>query len=250
MRLFSQPWLLVGGCSLLILIVIYFSRSTWRREFFANFQPPLSLQTSQEFQAFLTFHGTVCDMWNEVIQKSMQSDQTTLTQPEYVQQLEQAQKPPTTLLRCDTPLSATTDVPTLLATIPTSIDVYSNTLTFLNNKTTAMIVKLEGALQGNIEAFAPFQATLTCDQTGASLTCSGTVPPPGSDPSGSDPSGPSGPTQAQIEEIIQRATVINEAVPDVQALYTSAQANIAKLKDYSGKAQNGTLYNEVNIPPS
>ena len=113
-----------------------------------------------------------------------------------------------------------------------------------------MIVKLEGALQGNIEAFAPFQATLTCDQTGASLTCSGTVPPPGSDPSGSDPSGPSGPTQAQIEEIIQRATVINEAVPDVQALYTSAQANIAKLKDYSGKAQNGTLYNEVNIPPS
>jgi len=178
-------------------------------------------------------------MWNEVIQKSMQSDQTTLTQPQYVQQLEQAQTPPVPLLRCDTALSDDTSPDILLAVMPTSIDVYANTLAFLNTTSTGMITKLEGALQGTIEGFAPFQATLTCTQNGASLTCSGSVP---------DPSGASGPNQALIAEILQRAATINEAVPDVQAAYASAQANIAKLKDYSDKAQNGTLINEVNIP--
>ena len=108
-----------------------------------------------------------------------------------------------------------------------------------------MITKLEGALQGTIEGFAPFQATLTCTQNGSSLTCSGSADPSGSDPSGASPSGPN---QALIAEILQRAATINEAVPDVQAAYASAQANIAKLKDYSDKAQNGTLINEVNIP--
>lgn len=77
-----------------LCFVVYISHVQWRRELFADFQPqPPSLKTSQEFQAFLTFHGTVCAMWNEVIQKSTQSDQTTLTQPQYVQQLEQAQTP-------------------------------------------------------------------------------------------------------------------------------------------------------------
>ena len=244
MRLFSHLPLLVGGCLVALCFVVYISHVQWRRELFADFQPqPPSLKTSQEFQAFLTFHGTVCAMWNEVIQKSMQSDQTTLTQPQYVQQLEQAQTPPVPLLRCDTALSDDTSPAILLAVMPTSIDVYANTLAFLNTTSTAMITKLEGALQGSIESFAPFQATLTCTQNGASLTCSGSA-----DPSGSGPSGPSGPSQALIDEILLRAATINEAVPDVQAAYASAQANIAKLKDYSDKAQNGTLINEVNIP--
>jgi hypothetical protein len=230
-------------------LVVVLSHVQWRRELFANFQPPPpSLKTSQEFQAFLSFHGTVCAMWNEVIQQSMQSDQTTLSQPQYVQQLEQAQKPPVPLLRCDTALSDDTPPDILLTVMPTSIDVYANTLTFLNTTSTGMLTKLEGALQGNIEGFAPFQATLTCNQNGSSLTCSGSVPDAsGSDPSGSDPSRSN---PVLIAEILQRAATINEAVPDVQAAYASAQANIAKLKDYSNKAQNGTLINEVNIPSS
>lgn len=240
MRLFSHLPLLVGGCLVALCFVVYISHVQRRRELFADFQPqPPSLKTSQEFQAFLTFHGTVCAMWNEVIQKSMQSDQTTLTQPQYVQQLEQAQTPPVPLLRCDTALSDDTPPAILLAVMPTSMDVYANTLAFLNTTSTAMITKLEGALQGTIDGFAPFQATLTCTQNGSSLTCSGSVP---------DASGASGPSQALIAEILQRAATINEAVPDVQAAYASAQANIAKLKDYSDKAQNGTLINEVNIP--
>jgi hypothetical protein len=231
-----------------LVLVVVLSHVQWRRELFANFQPPPpSLKTNQEFQAFLSFHGTVCAMWNEVIQKSMQSDQTTLTQPQYVQQLEQALIPPIPLLRCDTALSDDTSPDILLTVMPTSIDVYANTLAFLNMKTTSMLTKLEGALQGNIEGFAPFQATLTCNQNGSSLTCSGSADPSGSDPSGASPSEPN---PVLIAEILQRAATINEAVPDVQAAYASAQANIAKLKDYSNKAQDGTLVNEVNIPSS
>ena len=230
-------------------LVVYASQRIGRGrrwiESWANPPPPIDLATNKIFQKFLQFHGTVCDMWNEVVQKSMDSDQTTLSKAAYIQQMEQAIQPPTTLIQCASTLSATTDPAVLLQEIPTSIDPYKNTLTFLIDKTTGMLAKLEGALQGNIEQFAPYQATVTCDPTsqscqGQNITCS--LSGDAVDASGNANN------QVMLQQVLQRIVPLLETEPEIQPLYSQAQANITKLKEYSGKAQNGTLVNDVNMP--
>ena len=223
------------------LFVVYAARSG-RRWIEQWTNPPIDLATNKLFQSFLQFHGTVCDMWNEVVQKSMDSDQTTLTKAAYIQQMEQAIQPPMTLIQCASTLSATTDPATLLQEIPTTIDPYKNTLTFLVSKTTSMLTKLEGALQGTIEQFAPYQATVSCDPTtqtcqGSNITCS----------ISGDASGNAN-NQVLLQQVLDRIGPILEGVSDIQPLYSQAQTNIAKLKEYSGKAQDGSLVNDVNIP--
>jgi hypothetical protein len=233
------------------LFVVYAARSVGvgRRwiENWANPPPPIDLATNKLFQSFLQFHGTVCDMWNEVVQKSMDSDQTTLSKAAYIQQMEQSIQPPMTLIQCASTLSATTDPATLLQEIPTTIDPYKNTLTFLVTKTTSMLTKLEGALQGNIEQFAPYQATVSCDpltQTcqGSNITCS--ISGDAVDASGNANN------QVLLQQVLDRIAPILEGESDIQPLYSQAQTNIAKLKEYSGKAQDGSLVNDVNIPSS
>ena len=224
------------------LFVVYAARSG-RRWIEQWTNPPIDLATNKLFQSFLQFHGTVCDMWNEVVQKSMDSDQTTLTKAAYIQQMEQAIQPPMTLIQCASTLSATTDPATLLQEIPTTIDPYKNTLTFLVSKTTGMLTKLEGALQGTIEQFAPYQATVSCDPTtqtcqGSNITCS----------ISGDAVDASGNNQQLLQQVLDRIGPILEGVSDIQPLYSQAQTNIAKLKEYSGKAQDGSLVNDVNIP--
>ena len=224
------------------LFVVYAARSG-RRWIEQWTNPPIDLATNKLFQSFLQFHGTVCDMWNEVVQKSMDSDQTTLSKAAYIQQMEQAIQPPMTLIQCASTLSATTDPATLLQEIPTTIDPYKNTLTFLVSKTTGMLTKLEGALQGTIEQFAPYQATVSCDPTtqtcqGSNITCS----------ISGDAVDASGNNQQLLQQVLDRIGPILEGVSDIQPLYSQAQTNIAKLKEYSGKAQDGSLVNDVNIP--
>jgi hypothetical protein len=226
------------------LFVVYAARSG-RRWIEQWTNPPIDLATNKLFQSFLQFHGTVCDMWNEVVQKSMDSDQTTLSKAAYIQQMEQAIQPPMTLIQCASTLTATTDPATLLQEIPTTIDPYKNTLTFLISKTTSMLTKLEGALQGNVEQFAPYQATVSCDPTtqtcqGPNITCS----------ISGDAVDVSGNNQQLLQQVLDRIGPILEGESDIQPLYSQAQTNIAKLKEYSGKAQDGSLVNDVNIPPS
>jgi len=226
---------------LALVLVVYTSRTTNRLlEQWINPPPPIDLATNKQFQTFITFHGTICDMWNEVVQKSMESDQTTLSKADFIQQMEQTIQPPVTLIQCASTISATTDPTALLQEIPTTIDPYKNTLTFLMTKTTDMLTKLEGGLQGAIEQFAPFQATVTCNNgtcNGQNITC--TLSGAGSDP---------GNQQALLQQVLDRIGPILEAEPDIQPLYAQAQVNIAKLKDYSEQAQNGTLVNQVNLP--
>ena len=256
-------YFLVAALFLLTLFVIYAIRTVGTRtplfEQWANQQqsqqsqqpPPIDLATNKTFKAFLQFHGTVCDMWNEVVQKSMDSDQTTLSKADYIQQMEQAIQPPMTLIQCASTLSATTDPAALLQEIPTDIDPYKNTLTFLVTKTTGMLSKLEGALQGNIEQFATYEATVTCDPTkqtcqGTNISCSVSSDPSGNNNNNNNNNN----SQLLYQQILARITPILGEIPDIQPLYSQAQANITKLKEYSGKAQNGTLVNDVNIPPS
>lgn len=222
--------------------------------------PPIDLATNKLFQSFLQFHGTVCDMWNEVVQKSMESDQTKLTKAAYIQQMEQAIQPPMTLIQCASTLTATTDPATLLEEIPTTMDPYKNTLTFLVSKTTSMLTKLEGALQGKIEQFAPYQATVSCDPTsqtcqGSNITCSISGDASANSANSTDASGNANNNnnnnnQVLLQQVLDRIVPLVEGISDIQPFYMQAQANIAKLKEYSGKAQDGSLVNDVNIPSS
>jgi len=233
-------YFLWGALLALVLVVVIVSRTSTRllETFLA---PPIDLATNKQFQAFLTFHGTVCDMWNEVIQKAMDSDQTTLSKADYIRQLE---PPNMAFIQCAATLTATTDPATLLQEIPTTMDPYRNTLTFLITKTTDMITKLEGGLHGITEQFAPFQATVTCANgtcTGPNITCTATD-------GTASVTDASGSPQALLQQVLDRIGPILEGVPDIQTLYTQAQANIAKLKEYSEQAQNGTLVNQVSLP--
>jgi hypothetical protein len=56
--------------------------------------------------------------------------------------------------------------------------------------------------------------------------------------------------QQLLQQVLDRIGPILEGESDIQPLYSQAQTNIAKLKEYSGKAQDGSLVNDVNIPSS
>jgi hypothetical protein len=246
--------------ALAILFFLAYLRTTY--EGFQAAQAPATLASDPDAQTFFTFHGQVCDMWNQVIDAAMKSDQTTLTQGDYIQQLEAKQSPPATFVRCDTSLTAGTDLQTLASSIP-PLQVYQATLTFLNQEIQKILDQTTAALQGKSQesfvALPPsFQAPFQCSQqTGTGLLQCTTqlqqVQPAAagnSSPAGNSSSAASA-AQQQIEllqQVEQQIQPIAAAIPSMQQQLQVAKAGLQKLNDYKQKAESGEIYSEVKMP--
>lgn len=244
--------------ALAILFFLAYLRATY--EGFQAAQAPETLASDPDAQAFFTFHEQVCDMWNQVIDAAMKSDQTSLSKEDYVQQLEAKQSPPATFVRCDTPLTAGTDLQTLASSIP-PLQVYQATLTFLNQEIQKILDQTTAALQGKSQesfvALPPsFQAPFQCSQqTGTGLLQCTTqlqqVQPAAAAGSSSSPAGNSSAAQQQLEllqQVEQQIQPIAAAIPSMQQQLQTAKAGLQKLNDYKQKAESGEIYSEVKVP--
>lgn len=233
---------------LFVLLLLRWFAATY--EGFQNQQDAASVL--QQAQPFFDFHGKVCDTWNQVIEAAMKSDQTSLTQEQYTQQLEAKQTPPATFVRCDTPLTASTDLQTLATHIPT-LQVYQATLGFLNTEIQKIQDQTTAALQGQSQqGFADlppsFQAPFRCTtSSNGLLQC--TTQLTAVQPAAADASGSAAANQAQLlQQVQQQIQPILAALPTLQVQLQTATAGLQKLNDYKQKAESGELVNEIKIP--
>jgi hypothetical protein len=243
---------------LFLLFVLCIGALVFLRWFAATYEGFQDQQATaaglQQIQPFFDFHGKVCDVWNQVIDAAMKSDQTSLDKEDYIQQLEARQTPAATFVRCDTPLTASTDLQTLATRIPT-LQVYQNTLAFLNTEIQKILDQTTAALQGKSqESFVDlppsFQAPFQClSQPGSSLLqCTTQL----AAVQQTDASGSAAAQQQQqqqlLQQVLQQTSPIIAALPTLQVQLATAQAGLQKLNDYKQKAESGELVKEVNIP--
>jgi hypothetical protein len=220
-------------------------------------QQTVSLDTNPDAEAFFDFHGKVCDVWNQVIDAAMKSDQTPLDKEDYIQQLEAKQTPPAAFVRCETPLTASTDLQILANSIP-SLQVYQNTLTFLVQEIQKILDQTTAALQGKSqESFVnlppSFQAPFQClQQQGTGLLqCTTQLQQvqPAAAGAATDPAANAAQQQQQLlQQILQQIQPIVAALPTLQESLQTAQTGLQKLNDYKQKAESGELVKDINVP--
>jgi hypothetical protein len=234
------------------LCLLRYLRSTY--EGFQQQSVAEQLASNPSAQQFFDFHGKVCAMWTQVIDAAMKSDQTTLSQEDYVQALEAKQTPPATFVRCTPAISTSTDLQTLINSVP-AVTVYTNTITFLNTEIQKILDNTEAALQGQANASAKesfvdlppsFQAPFQCNQQNGELLCTTqmqSVAPASADASGADP-------VALLQTFLQTIDPVVTALPTLSVALQTAQTGLDKLNDYKQKAESGAIYSEVKLPPS
>jgi PAS domain-containing protein len=229
--------------SLFVLVFLWYLHRTY--EGFQQAADGNSLASNPDATAFFAFHGQVCDVWNQVIDAAMKSDQTTESKEDYLQALEAKQTPPASFLRCETALTANMDLQTLVNSIP-DVSIYQNSLTFLNQEIQKILKQTEAALQGvSQEPFvdlpAAFQAPFDCQQQGATLQCTTQLQQV-------QPSGGTAAVATLLQQVLLQLQPITAALPTLQASLQVAQEGLQKLNAYKEKAQSGEIYNEVKVP--
>lgn len=238
---------LIGLCLLRYLHITY--------EGFQQQSVVEQLASNPSAQQFFDFHGKVCAMWSQVIDAAMKSDQTTLSQEDYVQALEAKQTPPATFVRCTPALSPSVDLQTLINSVP-AVTVYTNTVTFLNTEIQKILDNTEAALQGQANANSKesfvdlppsFQAPFQCNQQNGLLQCTTQM----QSVTSADASGTAVPDQAALlQTFLQTIDPVVAALPTLSVALQNAQTGLDKLNDYKQKAESGAIYSEVQLPPS
>ena len=242
---------LIGLCLLRYLHITY--------EGFQQQSVTDQLSNNSVAQQFFDFHGKVCAMWNQVIDAAMKSDQTTLSQEDYIQALEAKQTPAATFVRCTSALSPSVDLQTLIDSVPT-VTIYTNTLTFLNTEIQKILDNTEAALQGQAnapatESFADlppsFQAPFNCQQQpGGLLQCTTQMQSVSPASATADASGANADPAALLQTFLQTIDPVVTALSTLSVSLQTAQTGLDKLNDYKQKAESGAIYSEVKLPPS
>jgi hypothetical protein len=242
--------------ALIGLLLLRYLHSTY--EGFQQQSVADQLAANPSAQQFFDFHGKVCAMWSQVIDAAMKSDQTTLSQEDYVQALEAKQTPPVTFVRCVPALSPSVDLQTLIASVP-AVDVYTNTLAFLNTEIQKILDNTEAALQGQAngnanESFADrppsIQAPFNCQQQpGGLLQCTTQMQSVAPASASADASGANADPAALLQTFLQTIDPVVTALSSLSASLQTAQTGLDKLNDYKQKAESGAIYSEVKLPP-
>jgi prefoldin subunit 5 len=224
----------------ILLYVIYttFYKRQLVREFF-NDTPPTSPQASQqqqpillgdtqEYKTFFDWQTQFCTTWNEVIDNAMKVDQTSMTKDDYIQTLEG--KLGKQLVQCDPKISASPDPRDIRELIPTSPELYINTMNYMGQEISKIKQQTQAALQGvapKVENFQTQQQPCTCIQEPESVTSE---------------------KQEAIQDILSKLQTFNTNIPTLQGQLVVIQTGINDLNTYKEKAQSGEIYKEINIP--
>jgi len=214
--------------------------------------PSVDLTTEPDFMGFYTFHGEVCELWNTIIDKSMENDCTEQKCPEkeiYIKNLEklyQKTSPDACFIQCDKSWDAKSSLDDLLEAIPENIKCYQGTLTYILNQSKSMIFKLKSALaEANISAFADYKSLSEAEEGFAPIQTqiqSQTQTQTQTQTTAEKPLPPEAEEQLKkTNKIIGRCRVMTSSIPGLKQLMDQAKKNIVYLKGMQKKAESGEL---------
>ena len=224
-------------------------------------------EMQKEYTVWANWINNFCSMWTEVIQQALQAEQTNITQAEYIVQLEIQYL--TQLYTCGPQYPEKADYTFISQNLPSDTSVFGTTLDFMNMQIAKTLQQTQGALQGiaptpspvpastssqqSVESFesVPIQAS-SCTSENGNISC--TFPLSASVSASTSASASAGttpqPTIEQINAVTAQLKGLNKNLDTLNQKMQQAQAGLAQLNQYKESAQNGTLINQVNIPPA
>jgi len=223
----------------------------------------VDLTTEPDFMAFYTFHGQVCVLWNAIVEEVMKNDCVDPANPcpeksvyiTTMKTLYNTDNPPVCFINCDKPWDAKSSLEDLLDAIPDKIDCYRGTLTYILNKSNAIMKQVNDSLsQIPPQGFADYQTQITCSKlANGSTQCKdskGDVYTPQQQSQQSQQQSQTSVSEAakkqlsQTNQIIGRCRVMHTEIPKLKQLLEQAKKNVEILKEIKKKAQDGSL-----LPP-
>jgi prefoldin subunit 5 len=163
----------------------------------------------------------------------MKVDQTSMTKDDYIQTLEG--KLGKQLIHCDPAISASPDPRAIRGLIPTSPDIYINTMNYMGQEISKIKQQTQAALQGVAPKVENFQ-TQPQPQPQQPCTCV------------QEPESVTAEKQEAIQDILSKLQLFNTNIPTLQGQLVIIQTGINDLNTYKEKAQSGEIYKEINIP--
>jgi len=217
-------------------------------------------RSSFEFQQWLSFHKDLCRFWNTVITKALDTQQGEQAQeidasgnitnrvipppdkPKFIQGLSTTKNDGRPFITC---ASLTTESPEqdILAVLPPTIQVYQDTLRFINEQVAIVKENLKKSLEGippPAESFADY----TCTAADGSTV---TLPSEAVNKAQEDTVVEKDKLQ-QAEEIMNRIKPLVKSFPSMKEALEQAREGVAYLETYEAKAKSGDIYKEIDIP--
>lgn len=222
---------------LLYVVSITFYKKQLIREYFNDTPPttspqptpPIQLGDTEEYKTFFNWETQFCSIWNDVIDNAIKVDQTSDTKNDYIQTLEG--KLGKQLVLCDSAFTANPDPRAVRSLIPTSTDLYINTMNYMGQEISKIKQQTQAALQGIPPKPEGFET-----QSSQPCTCT------------PEPESVTQEKQDAITDIIEKLKQFNVNIPILQGQLTIIQSGLNDLNTYKEKAQSGEIYKEINIP--
>lgn len=234
-------WIYLSLVSLFIIILLFFilgAKAQHIQESFETVQqqsPPSNqmdnLKSDQDYQTFYEWHKQFCEVWIKVIDQSMKVDQTTLSQPEYIQKLQTAQNK--TFVQCNPAITPDPDPITIVTLVPDKPDTYLATLNYMSTRISTILTETENALRGE----APTVKTDGFENPPQPQTCS--VPCP--------PDVLAARTRA-LEEVRAKVKRFNPSIQTLKGQLRIVEIGLRDLEVYKQRAESGEIVKDINIP--
>ena len=203
-----------------------------------------------EYSKWLLWINSFCPVWNSMIQQALKSEQTSLTQEKYIQQIEAINK--ITLYNCNVIYPDKPDPEFLLKNLPNNADTFKTTLSFMNTQIATIKQQTAGALQGippsppssssQPEGFSLMgyrehftNVMAKCETSGTTVVCSIPLTSPDAIKS--------------LKTAIGRLKVLNSVISTtLQQELATVKAGLADLNATKQSAEDGSIVGKVNMP--
>ena len=236
-------WIYISLLSLMIVILLFFIlgariHATATQEAFvgtseqsASPKPLDDLQSDQDYQTFYAWHRQFCEVWTKVITQSMNVDQTTLSQADYIQKLQTSQNK--IFVQCNPAITPNPDPITIVTLIPDKPDTYLATLNYMSTRISTILTDTEKALRGE----APSVKTDGfANPTVSTQTCS--VPCP--------PDVLVARTRA-LEEVRAKVKRFNPSIQTLKGQLRIVETGLRDLEAYKQRAESGEIVKDIKI---
>lgn len=213
-----------------------------------------------EFKQWLSFHTDLCRFWDTVLTKALDAQQGEQAQeidasgniqnrvipppdkPQFIKGLSTTKNEGRPFITC-APLTEDSPESDILAVLPPTVQIYQDTLRFVNEQVTIVKENLKKSLEGippPTESFADY----TCTASDGSTV---TLPSEAVNKAKEDTVTDKDRIQ-QAEEIMNRIKPLVKSFPSMKEALEQAREGVAYLESYEAKAKSGDIYKEIDIP--
>jgi len=213
-----------------------------------------------EFKQWLSFHTDLCRFWDTVVTKALDTQQGEQAQeidasgnitnrvipppdkPAFIQGLSTTKNEGRPFITCR-PLTEDSPELDILAVLPSTVQVYQDTLRFVNEQVAIVKENLKKSLEGvppPTESFADYTCTAA---DGSTITLPSDAVKQAKENTAIDKD-----KIQQAEEIMNRIKPLVRIFPSMKEALEQAREGVAYLETYEAKAKSGDIYKEIDIP--